>query len=313
MIRFWQIGMQAETHIHVGEGQNRGAIDQPVAREHVTRYPYIPGSALKGALRADFNPMGDTADHALKSEEGHLFGHVNYGAESIGGDTQNLDIPTEDGLRETAGALIIQDARLVALPVRSNTSPFRYVTSPALIARLNKHRRLSGVRSEISSPIPEPDHCIEYDPLNRESCAGAVLLEDLTLDRVDTQHSEMTELATAVFALIGLQKPNAPLTVVPDDVFRWLMEHALPVRARNSLDRQYKTVMDGALWYEETLPPETVMSTLWGARNFKKDGEDPFNKLWDGLSQNDAAYLQVGANETVGQGWFALTKHRGES
>lgn len=45
------VGMLAETFIHPGSGQSAGALDQPVAREAATDYPFIAGSSLKGALR----------------------------------------------------------------------------------------------------------------------------------------------------------------------------------------------------------------------------------------------------------------------
>lgn len=43
------------TGLHIGaqtSGIEIGAVDQPVIRDPITRYPYIPGSSLKGKLRA---------------------------------------------------------------------------------------------------------------------------------------------------------------------------------------------------------------------------------------------------------------------
>ncbi len=47
--------IKCETGLHIGasrEGMEIGAIDSPVVRDPLTRQPYIPGSSLKGRLRA---------------------------------------------------------------------------------------------------------------------------------------------------------------------------------------------------------------------------------------------------------------------
>lgn len=49
--------MKVLTGMHIGansEGMDIGGIDSPVVRDPITRYPYIPGSSLKGKLRSLF-------------------------------------------------------------------------------------------------------------------------------------------------------------------------------------------------------------------------------------------------------------------
>lgn len=49
--------IKAETGLKIGAGRNVaeiGGVDAPVMRDPVTQYPYIPGSSLKGRLRALF-------------------------------------------------------------------------------------------------------------------------------------------------------------------------------------------------------------------------------------------------------------------
>ncbi len=46
------IGLRADSFVHVGIGQSFGEVDLPFVREAATHYPFIPGSALKGALRS---------------------------------------------------------------------------------------------------------------------------------------------------------------------------------------------------------------------------------------------------------------------
>jgi len=54
------------------------------------------------------------------------------------------------------------------------------------------------------------------------------------------------------------------------------------------------------LWYEETLPPDTVMYALIAGR-----GQHEPRETLDALFTEKDPYLQVGGNETVGHGWFA--------
>lgn len=39
------------TPLHVGAGQGLGHVDLPVVREAHTNFPYVPGTAIKGAIR----------------------------------------------------------------------------------------------------------------------------------------------------------------------------------------------------------------------------------------------------------------------
>ena len=92
------VGLLAETPIHPGSGQDTGFVDLPVARESATDYPVIVGSSLKGALR----------DRARQ---------------------ENLDdIEKIFGKHDNAGQLLVGDARLLLLPIRSLTRSYCWVT-----------------------------------------------------------------------------------------------------------------------------------------------------------------------------------------
>src|SRR5689334_8903008 len=47
--------LSAETGLHIGGGNENldiGGLDKPVIRDPLTKYPYIPGSSIKGKLRS---------------------------------------------------------------------------------------------------------------------------------------------------------------------------------------------------------------------------------------------------------------------
>ena len=108
MMRTAMLGLLAETPIHPGAGSGMGVVDLPVAREAATDYPVLVGSSLKGAL----------LDKAKAS----------------GGE----EVEIRFGSQEQAGDLIVSDARMLLLPVRSLTGSYRWVTCPHLIERYRR-------------------------------------------------------------------------------------------------------------------------------------------------------------------------------
>jgi len=103
------------------------------------------------------------------------------------------------------------------------------------------------------------------------------------------------------------------LVLVSDDDFAWFARSALPVRMRNSLDDETKTVKSGMLWSEEYLAPDTILYTLLGARGGGATGNFDALKEALGIVRADGGVLQVGGNETIGQGWLEVIPHGGWS
>src|SRR5690606_27537503 len=116
-------GFLAETAIHCGAGRSAGIVDLPIAREAATDYPFIAGSSLKGALR-------DRAESLGRTDVGEMFGRPDQ-----------------------AGRLLISDARLLLLPVRSLTGAYRWVTCPLILERYQ--RDLARCRLPATVPAVE--------------------------------------------------------------------------------------------------------------------------------------------------------------
>jgi CRISPR-associated protein Cmr4 len=89
----------------------------------------------------------------------------------------------------------------------------------------------------------------------------------------------------------------AQLIVLHDDDLAWFARNGLPVTARNVLDDETKT--SNNLWYEESLPPDTLLYAVIAERV-----AGMLEKLSPLLNQH--RYLQAGGNETVGMGWLTL-------
>jgi CRISPR-associated protein Cmr4 len=262
------------------------------------------GSAVKGALRdraeqqmmaglsAEERPMDADSYRDKIQKKPEILGV--YGAP-----------PKQTG--ESAGALIVTDARLLLFPVRSLTSQFKWVTCPDALRRYLADSRRLGLTVDFE--VPEPDDSVE-DSLalvHETNHAGSLFLEEYRFKTKPVDLSAviatLTRLMQREKAETGLQKQ---LVIVSNDSFAHLVNHATPVNAHIALDALTKTTQGGALWYEETLPPETLLyiGLSASATRLKDDTQSAADILKRVLALFDTApYLQLGGNETVGMGW----------
>lgn len=273
------LGLLAETSLHAGAGQSAGVIDLPIQREAHTGWPVVFGSGVKGALRA-------------KAEGSHK----DWITAVFGPDTKNAS--------DNAGALLVGDARLLLLPVRSLTSHYRWVTCPALLRRFQADCERLGQPVQFTVPELAP------------GCTTALVCGEggkpLFLEefRFEIQAGSLEELVSALAKLLPMQDAGTrlreQLAVVGDDLFSHLARYATPVNAHVRLDNATKTVEQGALWYEETLPPDTLLYVALAAQRSRVAGcartaADILAHVTQDLFANP--YLQLGGNETVGMGW----------
>lgn len=277
------LGLAAQTAIHAGAGTSVGAIDLPIQREAHTQWPCVYGSAVKGALRA-------AARRKKIDEETVLFG-----PEIVAGTGS-----------EHAGALSVGDAKLLLLPLPTLDRAFRWVTCPSLLER---YRRDAGRLGFAVDTLPRIDHPDDETALGIEGDPTIYLLE-YRLGR--SPHADLAPWVKAIAALAGRDEREiaASLTVVSDALFNHLCRHGTPVAAHVRLDPDTKTVKNGALWYEETLPPETMLYVPVLIQRSRAGRDGPVaTQLLDVFKRvlGTPAWLQVGGNETVGMGWCAVT------
>ncbi len=133
--------------------------------------------------------------------------------------------------------------------------------------------------------------------------------------RLQVDAIEMESLLAALSSLVPDSRTadllRSQFAIVDDDLFGYLARYAVPVAAHVRIDNKTKTVEPGALWYEETLPPDTLLYvtlSAWGSRNSEsvRSSAQILADVKTGIFGN-APYLQVGGNETVGMGWCRIT------
>jgi CRISPR-associated protein Cmr4 len=100
--------------------------------------------------------------------------------------------------------------------------------------------------------------------------------------------------------------------LVHDDVMNFLLETATEVTARIRLDDEKKTVAKGALWYEESLPTETILSGVVAVTptpHIRKELDSA--AIFQVLEKLTAKPLQFGGKSTVGRGVCRLRLQKG--
>ncbi len=272
------VGMVAETPVHIGVGRAAAAIDLPVAREKTTGFPHAPGSGVKGAWRVWAGADVDGADPEIVA----LFGKGGDAATDIG-----------------AGTLLFGEARLALLPVRATSDSFKLVTCPTIIRRLLQDRARAELPEIDATPSVE-DGLYVGQEITSGPNTGKLGLEEREFDYAGNTSCEIRSLFQT---LIGDQFFDSAtlerkLVVLSDGDFAWFATFGLPVAMRNALDKA-KIVRPGALWAEETLATDTVM---WSVLSEREPGAIARLRC----EMTERTYLQLGGNETIGQGWFSI-------
>lgn len=279
--------IHAMSPLHAGTGQSVGAIDLPIARERPTGIPLIPGSSIKGALRA------------RSGREDQI--------------TRDVFGPETDKSSEHSGAVQFSDAQLLLLPVRSVRGTFAWVTSRYLIRRFARTAGEAGFKLDHLPDSPaEKGCCVLNDTLAIPIGNGKrVVFEDLDFtveeEERDRLKSFTEKLGEHLFPEGSTdcqdwrQCLKDRICLIHDDIMSFLLETATEVNAHIRLDNDTKTVQKGALWYQESLPAESVLAGIVVAADVKRNDKkaqdllNHVNSLTNGL-------VQLGGKATTGQG-----------
>ena len=277
--------LTSETPLHAGAGQSVDGIDLPIQREVHTHWPCVFGSAVKGALRAHAEQRMLDKSTAITDLFGPDHGHAQER------DTSH------------AGALLVGDATLLALPVRSLQSSFKWVTCPQALKRFARTAERLGLALTLPAiPQPAPDKALGQGD-------AKLFLEEFRFEQ--NPDACIGALAKALAPLSGGALDEATLVqrlvIVHDDIFSFLARNATSVQPHIAIDSTTKTVKDGALWFEETLPPETLLYVpLTATASRRKGGELTAAQVlaqFEQLLPAGKNWLQLGGNETTGMGW----------
>lgn len=263
--------LHALSPLHAGTGHAADVIDLPIARMKATNIPFLPGSSIKGVLR-DARRVGD------------------------GDRTEAVFGPSNDRGAH-AGALVVGDARLLALPVRSFRGTFAWTTSPLLLALAKRDLE--------DTVLPTPSIPGRGAQLARGSCC--IHRDRLYIDDLDLPATESDEATDWARRLAPLASPGDDIftkrfAVVDDDTMAFLWDMATQVDARVRLDEQTRTVVTGALWLEESLPPESLLIGILAADRSRRSGVSMTPDEVLGFALAGEEFHQFGGKATTGRG-----------
>lgn len=270
--------LHALSALHVGVGQAIGVVDLPIMRARASHLPIVPGSAIKGVLRDEF--------------DGHEQQKMLFG-------------PAEIKDSAHAGAIAFGDAHLLALPVRALAGVCAFVTCPFVLHQYRRDWQRSAATPLPDIPPVSGGTCrVTQQCVNRVG-GNRVVLEDLDIAAQEGADDWARCIAEQIYPNDAdwQARFGERFIILSDDVFAFLCDTATEVRARIRIDDERGTVARGALWYEENLPAESL---LWGLVAFgpARDGSgrsaDEVARLFgERLRQ---PLLQIGGKATVGRG-----------
>lgn len=276
--------LQAITPLHVGAGKGIGFIDMPIMREKVTTWPLVPGSSVKGVMRDHFTQKLGESDSLID---------VAFGQ-------KGMDVSAN------AGSLVLTDAHIVCMPVRSLYGTFAYVTCPMALERLRRDLSSAGYKDLPTTPAPgEKDVCHTRD--SALISGTTIFLEDLDLvaktdlDKTGEWAIKLSEILFSDSTWQDIFKKR--FAVVSDNCFTFLAETGTDVAARVKIKEETKIVAKGALWYEESLPSEAILAGIaWCDRIYKNNGTTPEKILDTFCSKDRDLDIQIGGKANVGKG-----------
>ncbi|MDW8324683.1 MAG: type III-B CRISPR module RAMP protein Cmr4 [Burkholderiales bacterium] len=297
--------------LHCGTGQGIAGIDLPVQRERHTGWPVIPASTIKGVLRdaarCTTKNKAQAEQHEAKQSQPQ---HPDADPDVIAlfGPERGAFESGELGL----GALSFGDGVLLAFPVRSLVGVFAWLTCPMALERLARVAELAGFAKQrfVCPAQLSAQEMLCSQSLGVDNEHKQVLIEDQSLSRRDLPQG-LAEALKPLFPTSAQGLVNEHLALVHDDTFTWFARHATQVEARIALDPATKTVAQGALFYQETVPPESLFVSLISAEDARhpraKDSkyakaEQALLRLGE-LCQHPR---QLGGDATIGKGLCAL-------
>jgi len=284
----------AVSPVHMGAGQALGMVDNPIQREVHTGHPVFAGSGLKGAFRHE-------AKLAKKWNKPKL--NEVFGPEDQSGDLH-------------AGAISLTDAQIVLFPVRSMKKGFVYVTSPLVLQRAARLLAIAGnddLETAVQG-IPDMEDGIAMfddslksgDKLILEAFWFSQYKKDDAWTNFGTVLTKIAELGlSSKSGFSGFAaKIQKDSVLVSDEVFNYFVKNSMVVEPHVRIDDATGTAADGALFYTESLPPETLMiGLMMSSKARAKDATDDASAIEKNVTNDfNEHVLQIGGDSTTGRG-----------
>lgn len=294
------------TPTHFGIGRAPGAVDLPIARDHMG-YPIAPASGIKGALK-QYCGRKEGAIKEVSSDGSKTY---RIGCGNNGGKKCCCLFGPEPGDSTAgAGAISITDLTLLAIPVPSHNLGWVYVTTPYLLKRALDLVENTGADNSLKGALEE---LLSKNPpyFTGKSPDGQIRIPGITYSIKNHEAGEKNPDTNPLDKLkLGGLSNDLPsrLLIVPDVGGREVVGRGIIRYWRVRLDYKTKTVSAGP-WSEEYVPPDAlfigaVIDTGW-RNTYCGSLDNPLNEFEKMFSNGDSAVF-VGGKGTVGKGLLKL-------
>ena len=320
--------IKAMTPLHVGVGAGLGHIDLPIQREVHTKFPMIPGTAVKGALREyKLRAIAEDIKDSITNEQIRktLMKILDDCLASCGEGEKCPEIKINDislkeklknglvnlfGCRDQAGNLAFSDLRILLFPVKSLNGIFAYITSPAVLMRLAEDVQMENPSSYLKVNVKgdkrrlgDDEAFVAFNHSVNLMDKDLVVLEEFTFKAVDLDlNNELINWLMEAFDKLGINFDEIikRLVILSDNAFNDFVQNYTEVQTHVKIDPSTGTVQSGALWTEEYLPAETFMyGIIFEVRNNKSEDTDLTKDLLPD-------YLHLGGDITTGKGFVRI-------
>lgn len=274
--------LHAISSVHAGSGSELGIVDLPIQREKHTGFPKIESSSLKGAIRASVYGKNEALENLL------------FGTRKDNSDNHG------------ASAVSFSDARTLLFPVKSMRHIFAYVTAPSVLQRFNYECKIHGHNIEL--PVPKENTCssTKLQVTNNKHVVLEEYAYEIDFDEETAQLGEKLEQILFPEGNDGYLKER--LVVLTDNDFTDFVKLSTEINARIQINPKTGVVdkESGALFYEENLPPETVLYGFVFTSDTRQqtdkslNAEEVLEKLTSGEMFPEV--FQLGGNTTIGRG-----------
>jgi len=289
--------IQCVSPLHVGSGESHeGFVDIPIQRDHLG-FPVIWSSSLKGAIRNAFRNLVKDNEKDTKIEN-----------EIFGPDTSDSSTDMH------ASAVLIMDANLLLMPVRSLYGLFAFCTHPYLLKQLYEKLSILHKGNDLLTKLES------FINVNKGKviCSSKTIVKDdkIILKEEEIGNVQENQEFRNIFEKllpngIKFKEDILDRLVMLNDNYADIIKRSTIIQPRIKLNYKTKHVEGGALWTEEVLPELSILSTLMlirgSRRNSNMKSEQIIQKLAETFSKNknsnpDQFYIVLGGRETLGRG-----------
>ncbi|MBO1065195.1 MULTISPECIES: RAMP superfamily CRISPR-associated protein [Nostocales] len=273
----------APVHVGASAGEEDGNLNL-IFRDQFTQTGVIPGSSVRGRLRADMRMYKRLLEK--QQEEGKISEispdideEIWYGQKSDSGS---------DNLKNEA-LIKLEYASIVWLPVFCPGQPIVWVSCPSL---LNRYKRIVVITDSPPKEYTASEQltALESKSQNSRLKDKKVLFFNLGFLTID----DIQDLSK----WFPLNK-KYPAVIVNDNDMAMIHDMALYRQSRVALEDDVKKAKKGAFFNVEALPEGTILAFPIAMK--------PSDKIWKPINGNTSGEIYLGGLESIGFGHCCLT------